>query len=50
MNRRITPPKQVTSTTWGPPPTRKQALSYTFYGGNVVRFLVHLFFTAAHFF
>ena len=24
-------------------------LSYTFYGGNVVRVLVHFFFTAAHF-
>ena len=23
--------------------------TYTFYGGNVVRFLVHFFFTAAHF-
>ena len=49
MDRRITPPKQVTSTTWGLPPPCKQALSYTFYGGNIVRFLVHLFFTAAHF-
>ena len=32
-----------------PPPPRKQDLSYTFFGGNVVRFLVHFFFTAAHF-
>ena len=49
MDRRITPPKQVTPTTWGLPPPCKQALSYTFSGGNIVRFLVHLFFTAAHF-
>ena len=26
-----------------------QLLSYTFYGGNVLRVLVHFFFTAAHF-
>ena len=45
----FTPPKQVTSPTWGLPPPCKQALSYTFYGGNVVRVLVHFFFTAAHF-
>ena len=25
MNRRVTPPKQVTSPTWGPPPQCKQA-------------------------
>ena len=25
MNRRVTPPKQVTSPTWGPPPPCKQA-------------------------
>ena len=27
----------------------QKLLSYKFYGGNVVRFLVHYFFTAAHF-
>ena len=26
MNRRVTPPKRVTSPTWGPPPPCKQAL------------------------
>ena len=26
MNRRVTPPKRVTSPTWGPPPSCKQAL------------------------
>ena len=26
MDRRVTPPKRVTSPTWGPPPPRKQAL------------------------
>ena len=27
MDRRVTPPKQVTSPTWGSPPPSKQALS-----------------------
>ena len=26
MERQVTPPQQVTSATWGPPPPRKQAL------------------------
>ena len=26
MDRRVTPPKRVTSPTWGPPPLCKQAL------------------------
>ena len=26
MDRRFTPPKRVTSLTWGPPPPRKQAV------------------------
>ena len=26
MDRRVTPPKRVTSTTWGPPPPRKRAV------------------------
>ena len=26
MDRRVTPPKRVTSPTWGPPPPCKQAL------------------------
>ena len=29
MDRRVTPPKRVTSPTWGPPPPCKQALSKT---------------------
>ena len=29
--------------------TSRNFLSYTFYEGNVARFLVHFFFTAAHF-
>ena len=28
MDRRVTPPKRVTSPTWGPPPPCKQALNY----------------------
>ena len=28
MDRRVTPPKQVTSPTWGPPPQCKQALNH----------------------
>ena len=28
MDRRVTPPKLVTSTTWGPPPPCKQALKH----------------------
>ena len=28
MDRRVTPPKRVTSPTWGPPPPCKQALSH----------------------
>ena len=40
----------VTPPNWGPPPPCKQVFSYTFFGGNVVRVLVHLFFfTAAYF-
>ena len=27
MDRRVTPPKRVTSPTWGPPPPYKQALT-----------------------
>ena len=27
MDRRVTPPKRVTSPTWDPPPSRKQNLS-----------------------
>ena len=27
MERRVTPPKRVTSPTWGPPPPCKQALN-----------------------
>ena len=28
MDRRFTPPKRVTTPTWGPPPPRKQALKF----------------------
>ena len=27
MERQVTPPKRVTSSIWGPPPPRKQALN-----------------------
>ena len=30
MDRRVTPPKEVTSPTWGPPPPCKQALKPVF--------------------
>ena len=30
MDRRVTPPKRVTSPTWGPPPPCKQALTIVF--------------------
>ena len=32
MDRRVTPPKRVTSPTWGPPPPCKQALRLLVYG------------------
>ena len=41
----ISLPFFCTTTTWN----FQKLLSYTFYGGNVVRVLVHFFFTAAHF-
>ena len=41
----ISLPLFYTTTTWN----FQKLLSYTFYGGNVVRVLVHFFFTAAHF-
>ena len=31
MDRRVTPPKWVTSPTWGTPPPCKQALSFKFF-------------------
>ena len=34
MDRRVTPPKRVTSPTWGPPPSCKQALSNDDGDGN----------------
>ena len=43
IDGRFTPPKRDTSPPWGPQPPCKQALSYTFYVGNVVRVLVHFF-------
>ena len=39
-------PLFCTTSTWN----FQKLLSYTFYGGNVARFLVHSFFTAAHFY
>ena len=41
----ISLPLFCTTTTWN----LQKLLSYTFYGGNVVRVLVHFFFTSAHF-
>ena len=41
----ISLPLFCTTATWN----FQKLLSYTFYGGNVVRVLVHFFFTAAHF-
>ena len=41
--------KKTYPTKPGSPTPCKQGLSYTFYGGNEARFLVHFFFTAAHF-
>ena len=32
MDRRVTPPKRVTSPTWGPPPPCKQALKACLHG------------------
>ena len=34
MDRRVTPPKPVTTPTWGPPPSCKQALSNEDGDGN----------------
>ena len=42
----ISLPLFCTTSTWN----FQKLLSYTFYGGNVARFLVHPFFTAAHFY
>ena len=41
----ISLPLFCTTTTWN----FQKLLSYTFYEGNLARFLVHFFFTAAHF-
>ena len=41
--------KETNPTRPGSPTPCKQALSYTFFGRTVLRVLVHLFFTAAHF-
>ena len=41
----ISLPLFCTTTTWN----FQKLLSYTFFGGNVVRVLVHFFFTVAHF-
>ena len=35
MDRRVTPPKRVTSPTWGPPPPCKQALNAHWNSGAV---------------
>ena len=39
MDRRVTPPKRVTSPTWGPPPPCKQALNVDIYISVILRFL-----------
>ena len=45
-NLHVPLPLFCTTSTWN----FQKLLSYTFYGGNVARFLVHPFFTAAHFY
>ena len=37
MDKRVTPPKRVTSPTWGPPPPCKQAVSHEFFSEIYVR-------------
>ena len=37
MDKRVTPPKRVTSPIWGPPPPCKQALSHEFFSKSYVR-------------
>ena len=39
-DRRFTPPKRVTSPTWGPPPPRKQALSLSWSARRRLSFLL----------
>ena len=39
MDRRVTPPKRVTSPTRGPPPPCKQALNVDIYISVILRFL-----------
>ena len=41
MDRRVTPPKLVTSPTWGPPPPCKQALSIKFKMTGMLLSIVH---------
>ena len=41
-DRRVTPPKRVTSPTWGPPPPCKQALSSILYWSHCL-VLLHIF-------
>ena len=41
MDRRVTPPKRVTSPTWGPPPPCKQALSIKFKMTGMLLSIVH---------
>ena len=41
MDRRVTPPTRVTSPTWGPPPSCKQALKMPRFGGRLRGMVAH---------
>ena len=41
MDRRVTPPKRVTSPTWGPPPPCKQALNEFILSHQSITVLIH---------
>ena len=45
MDRRVTPPKRVTSPTWSPPSPCKQALSTSALEGDLT--LIHLIFISS---
>ena len=42
MDRRVTPPKQVTSPTWGPPPPCKQTLKVPINADDVIAICLYL--------
>ena len=50
MNMRVTPPKRVTSPTWGPLPLCKQALSYLFWSYAIICSLpcIEVFFSSIY--